>query len=266
MTSLRPWPGLNRRQLLAAPLALATAARARPVVPELPLPPVVDLSALLGPAKQQGDRMTCAYFAATALAEAAVARQTGLPVIFSEQYLTDIKHGGSRLPADETVDLYAVMDIVQDFGMVPASARPYLQKQVPGELVQRPDAALLALGKQVKLQMYMLPYSYRIEDLQRRMLRRPAVVGLALPHNAAGWRDDGLVEPVPGLVPSGEDAREDFPNHFVAVTGYDLRQQMFHFRNSWGADWGRGGYGRISFATMRTNFWAHGDAFMLAPA
>ena len=254
----------SRRDLLGAGLALGVPGRTWAAVPPQPLPAVVDLSALFGPAKDQGDRMTCMYFAATAAAEAVVARQTGMQIIFSEQYLTDIAHGGGRLPADETTDDVRVMDIVQDFGMVPASARPYLPQQAPGQLVHRPDAALLALGQRVKLQWVSASATgNRIEVLQRRLLRRPMIVALALPHNNAGWRDDGLVESVPGLVPGG-DAREEFPNHFVVVTGYDQRQQIFFFRNSWGADWGRSGYGRISFASMKTRFW-EGNALSFLP-
>jgi hypothetical protein len=263
MTTTQPWPGLSRRHLLAAPLAMATAARA--AQPALPLPPVVDLSALLGPVKEQGDRMTCAYFAVTAAAEAVVARQTGMPVVFSEQYLTDIQHGGGRLPVDESADVYDVLDTLETFGMVPAAARPYLPKQAPGQLVQRPDPALLALGKQVKLQSITIEVNaHPIETLQRRLLRRPVITALALPPNNAGWRDDGLVEPMLRLLPTDEDARYKFPNHIVALTGYDQRQQMFFFRNSWGPGWGRGGYGRISFASMLTR-WRLGDLFYFAP-
>jgi len=263
MTSSRPWSGLSRRQMLAAPLALATAARAKPG-PALPLPSVVDLSALFGPAKEQGDRMTCAYFAVTAVAEALLTRKAGLPVTLSEQYLTDLAHAGGRLPADETTDIGEVWDLVEDYGMVPAATLPYQPRLAAGQPVRGPNAALLVKGRRLKFTR-VDRFDSTVEGLQQGLLRGPLVVALAYPHNLSGWHDDGLIEPVLSLVPSGE-AREDYPNHFVVLTGYDQRKQMFLLRNSWGPGWGRNGYGRISFAAMRTR-WRTGDAsyFLLGP-
>lgn len=250
-------PGLNRRHLLAAPFALASAGRAKPAAPMLPLPDVVDHSALLGPARDQGARFTCAYFAVTAALEALHARQTGMPVSLSEQYLADIVNGGKPRPADESVDLLTVMSAAIDHGMVPASARPYQPNQPKGQLVQPPDAALQALAwRPGNLDLITMTYPVDIDRIQRALLRRPLIVGLALPADAAGWHDDGLVQPVPGLVPHGIAAREKFPNHFVAFTGYDQRRQMFFFRNCWGPGWGNNGYGRISFESMQSNWLA----------
>jgi hypothetical protein len=254
---------LSRRQLLAAGLALSTAGRASAVLPTPPLPPVVDLSALFGPARDQGNRMTCAYFATTAAAEGTLARATGMAMAFSEQFLTDIDHGGGRLPADETTDIGRVMELVSTFGMVPAAACPYRPDQAAGQAVQRPDATLLALGQPMRLEP-SFGSTLSIENLQRRLLRRPLVIALALPADHAGWRDDGLVLPVPGVVPRGA-ARDEFPNHFVVLTGYDQRKQLFFFRNSWGPGWGRGGYGRIRFASMRTNWWTGDALYFLSP-
>lgn len=258
---MRPPPDpLSRRQLLAAGLALSLPATARAAQPASPLPPVVDQSALFGPVKDQGERNTCAYFAATAAAEATLARATGMPVTLSEQYLTDLAHGGRRLPADETTDMFIVMDLVKKHGMVPAAARPYQPQQRPGQLVQHPDAALQALGQPLSFRPFGL-VDTSLESLQRALLRQPLIVPLAYPHNRAGWHDDGLVEPVPGLVPGGE-ARNDFPNHFVVLTGFDRRRQIFFLRSSWGPAWGHAGYGRIRFASMRTRWWT-GDAYYL---
>ncbi|OSZ70774.1 hypothetical protein CAP39_07405 [Sphingomonas sp. IBVSS1] len=251
---------LSRRQLLANGLSLATAGRASAALSAAPLPPMVDMSALFGPVRNQGDRNTCAYFAATAAAEAALARKTGMAVALSEQYLTDIAHAGHRLPADETTNIHGVLDLIANDGMVPAAARPYRSQAPAGQLVQGPDPALLAIGRRLAFAPLQIPDT-RLETLQRRLLRTPLIVALAYPHNRAGWRDDGLVEPVPGLVPHG-DARDQFPNHFVVLTGFDRRRQLFFLRSSWGPDWGRGGYGRIRFASMQTN-WLTGPALFL---
>ncbi|MEI6419368.1 MAG: C1 family peptidase [Sphingomonadales bacterium] len=263
MTATQPWPGLSRRHLLASPFALATAARAQPV-PALPPPPVVDHSALFGPVKQQGDRSTCAYFAVTALVEAALARLTGLPQPLSEQYLTDIAHAGRPLPADETTDIGSVMELAQTNGMVPEAVLPYRRHRDGGQPIQPPPAALLAQGRHLQLRFRFSNTRFGrngnvgdpVATLVQRLAKQPLSVALPYPKDEAGWDDDGLVHPAAGWQPIPQNAIADTqPKHFVVLTGYDQRARMVFLRSSWGASWGKAGYGRISFDTLAANWW-----------
>jgi len=47
---------------------------------------------------------------------------------------------------------------------------------------------------------------------------------------------------------SGQD---DQGSHAMVVMGYDDSKQAFHVINSWGTDWGEGGYGWISYESLR---------------
>jgi hypothetical protein len=238
-------PGLSRRHLLAAPFALATAARAAPPAPALPLPPVVDHSALFGPVKNQGDRQTCAYFAFTAAAEAALARLTGLPMALSEQYLTDLAWAGKRRPADETTSITTPGAMAFRYGMVPASILPYRGAVAADQPVPPPAAEVLA--HRIRLDINLRAVR-GLDKTLRRLAQQPLIIPLPSSNNWVGWHDsDGLFEPVGAPVPPGQET-----NHFVVFTGYDLRTQFFVFRSSWGPGWGRGGHGRVSFDSMRT--------------
>ena len=50
--------------------------------------------------------------------------------------------------------------------------------------------------------------------------------------------------------------------HAVTVVGYDERRQAFHLINSWGASWGDGGYGWISYDTFKSEV---GEAYVMRP-
>jgi C1A family cysteine protease len=48
--------------------------------------------------------------------------------------------------------------------------------------------------------------------------------------------------------------------HCILAVGYDDARQVFLIRNSWGTEWGKGGYGTIPYAylvdrTLSQDFW-----------
>jgi C1A family cysteine protease len=48
--------------------------------------------------------------------------------------------------------------------------------------------------------------------------------------------------------------------HAVMAVGYDEKRKLFSFRNSWGTDWGKSGYGTLPYAYLETrelsdDFW-----------
>jgi hypothetical protein len=238
----------SRRDLLGAGLALGLTGseRAAATLPPLAsLPPVVDFSALFGPVKAQGDRFTCAYFSTTALIEAELARLTGAWRPLSEQYLTDWAHADQRPPADESTSIPAVLSLAYKHGMVPASVLPYRSKLPLDRPLAPPTAEILSHRIRLDFDPLMVKgFSWTL----RHLSQRPLIVALPSANNWAGWRDsDGLFEPVEDYVPG-----KGTTLHFVVFTGYDMRTQFFVFRSSWGPSWGRGGYGRVSFDSMRT--------------
>lgn len=63
-----------------------------------------------------------------------------------------------------------------------------------------------------------------------------------------------------GVVSFQSDIDEPIGGHQICVVGQDLKQEELIFRNSWGVDWGKDGYGRLTFADAKTLlFDYHGD-------
>lgn len=79
----------------------------------------------------------------------------------------------------------------------------------------------------------------------------PVVVGVAWPHHAR-VRNTSLLSKQPPLEGAG---------HAVTIVGYrcptgKLEDTKFIFRNSWGPQWGAGGYGFFSYEYLLKNLWS----------
>jgi GNAT superfamily N-acetyltransferase len=60
-----------------------------------------------------------------------------------------------------------------------------------------------------------------------------------------------------GKIPDPIPGDMDVGSHVVLLCGYDDLYQEFSFQNSWGADWGKNGFGYISYALFESN-WVEG--------
>lgn len=63
-----------------------------------------------------------------------------------------------------------------------------------------------------------------------------------------------------GIVPMPQDSETALGGHAVLAAGYDDASQRFLIRNSWGSDWGMGGYFTIPYAyltdsNLADDFW-----------
>lgn len=67
-----------------------------------------------------------------------------------------------------------------------------------------------------------------------------------------------------GVVPMPNTNREDYyGGHALVLCGYNDYTQMFLFRNSWGEDWGMGGYGWIPYSYVVSTYLA-GDIWSVS--
>jgi len=70
----------------------------------------------------------------------------------------------------------------------------------------------------------------------------------------------------PGMVPSPsprEASREDHGGHAMLCVGYSDRDQVFIVRNSWGDEWGDGGYCYIPYAYLMNPRFNDGDSWII---
>lgn len=92
-------------------------------------------------------------------------------------------------------------------------------------------------------------------DAMRDVLaaNNPITIGFSVYSSFDRVGRNGLV-PLPGM---NEKVRG---GHAVLITGYDDERGLFEFRNSWGTDWGNGGYGYFKYEhltnrKLANDFW-----------
>src|SRR5207245_1483934 len=54
-----------------------------------------------------------------------------------------------------------------------------------------------------------------------------------------------------GIIPMPEPGCEFLGGHAIYIVGFDRRNRIFKFANSWGTQWGDRGFGHIGYATLQ---------------
>ena len=83
-------------------------------------------------------------------------------------------------------------------------------------------------------------------DLPGTIFANELPVFAAVPVYDASWRSNGKIK-----MPSGKF----LGYHAIVITGYDLDNKMFEFKNSWGDDWGDDGYGTLPLSYPIPEAW-----------
>ncbi len=294
---------ISRRLLLLStaaslpgfPLAQATLHKASENTTPKGLPDRLDLSPLMTPVKNQGNRDTCAYFSTVAILESTLRQRLGREVVLSEEFLIHTAGRKQKRVTTEVTDIRVVLNAAKEAGCVREDQWPYrrdlfgkgqicekqtaeLRDLTPCFVGDDPPAALYQEAQ--KLRLTKATDSHRIgADLdygkdyasapqyvnllmQTMVKRQQALIAVICDPEGSyeAWRNGEVTVPL-ALQNKSEKELKKLDTHVVAFTGFDRQAQMFYFKNSWGTDWGDKGYGRISFDVLTTPFF--GDAHYL---
>lgn len=227
------------------------------------LPEVVNFSDKMTSVKQQAQRGTCTFFAATALVEAAIKIDLGIETNLSEEYmiystknqghyddveashvsvnLQSLKTGGILLERDWSymptffgegkpcAGLDAESDATPIECFVHKPAKETLTKVIP--------AAAIKTGFIRK----------NTNEIIKFLANNQRPLTISLPVNFKGWSFNGSVVYNENLRQECLNNPSECGAHAVVLTGYNLAEKVFYFKNSWGDDWGQKGFGELSF-------------------
>jgi C1A family cysteine protease len=215
--------------------------------------------------KNQGRRPSCAVFAIVSALEFQSAEAAGRVEKFSEEYLSwAVRKTVQRLPVagnmgadaateakDDTDDGFALSEVVaalRAYGIPRQSSMPNTFGSRIGAIEEPPAAIIAEARTHQKVFVHLLPgrdAPTRLNNLVQALNAGvPVAVGMAWPNYRS--IHNGYLSGQRPMANSG---------HAVTLVGYKsatgrIEDAVFIFKNSWGADWGQGGYGTVTYGYL----------------
>jgi len=227
------------------------------------LPTIVNFSDKMTAVKNQGHRGTCTFFAATALIESAIKIDLGIDVNLSEEYLIySTKNQGyySDVEASHiSVNLQSIKTggivLEKDWSYFPSffsEGKPC--EGIDGENTQASMDCYVHTPTKSVLDKVIPANSIKTgfirkntNEMIKYLAKNERPLTISLPVNYKGWKDSGEVSYTEEMRQECLQNPSECGAHSVVVTGYNLDEKIFFFKNSWGDDWGQNGFGTLSF-------------------
>ncbi|MDM8365469.1 C1 family peptidase [Bacillus thuringiensis] len=207
------------------------------------LPERVDLRSYFPSVRNQGRFATCVPFAATALREYYIGRDTtarGADI----SYLSPLYMYYPRGPKDG-MRLEEAFQSMQYQGVTPEMERPYDLNPENTAQFQNPITNTQwkqALPYQIR-NYQLISQSNMVAQIKQALAHRdPVMVGIYVYPNFDATPSSGIVPPVTSKKSRG--------GHALVVVGYDEKNNWFILRNSWGEKFGDQGYVYMNYQTL----------------
>ena len=223
------------------------------------LPNQVDLRPLLTPVEDQGDTNSCVAHAVAGAYEYWIkkASRADKPVSRLFVYFNARWRDGSQDKDDGSV-IQLAMDGLASFGACAERLWPF----DPNLTLKRPSP-----------EAYQDAAPYRVHDMAQVPLEldswkralaegKPIVFGCELFDSFDECSTRGGVVPMPA---PDDIARAKHSGHAMCAVGYSDSERVFIARNSWGADWGDGGYCYMPYAYLMNPKFNDGDCWVFVP-
>lgn len=233
------------------------------------LPRVIDLKEDMTAVRDQGERGTCSFFAAIALAESAVKKKMNVEVNLSEEYLNyvvkskgkgyrDDREGGSPIQnLKVAVNNKDGFLLEKDWPYQPSwfkEKNPCLEnlakdKKAPAICFSHNAPPESVHAKKISGDNFELSYieAESTNEFISTIAQYRLPLSIVVPVNHRGWPDNGDVSYDEDMREECLKSESDCGFHVIVITGYDLDKKVFFFKNSWGKKWGHDGYGTMPF-------------------
>lgn len=234
------------------------------------LPPQVDLKSIMTAARNQDERGTCSFFATIALFEAAIKKELQVETNLSEEYIISyakkVNYLGKTIPErwGESSNLSVNLQyITKNSGLLLESDWSYQplwfktglpcgdiekNKQAPVHCFSHYEAPSDILSRVIPGENFEIKKDFKTtNDIIRHLATEQTPVAVMIDLNTNGWPNSGNVTYDDFHKYECEENPDLCGAHYVVLTGYDMEEKVFSFKNSWGKDWGNNGFGTIPF-------------------
>ncbi len=230
------------------------------------IPKIMNLKQFMTPAKNQDERGTCAPFAAMALVESAIKKRLKVEVNLSEEYANySTKKNGHFSQIDSgtvLTNLYTSINDKKDFLLerdwpyqpswfeVVDKCLPFKvdDPKAPSECYSHDAPPAHIMDKKISGSHFKLTHleNPTTNDIILELAKNKRPMSISFPVNERGWKITGQVEYTDEMRNECIKTPQKCGTHAVVLTGYDLKEKVFYFKNSWGPYWGQGGYGTLT--------------------
>jgi Papain family cysteine protease len=215
------------------------AAVPEPPVVRATLPRKLDLSGTMPTPRDQVDTSTCTSWSTTYAAASQAARRNGLgAVILSPAFTYNI------VASDHTCRIAtstsATLDVLKNVGSLPIEEYVF----DAGWCGRQPTPAEKQRAARYRIKNWSKFDATDLTMVKQQLTRGAAVVfGLRVGTTIMGWHGDGVIN----------DDRDLGGSHAMVAVGFDDDRQAFRILNSWGRNWGDGGYGWFGYDFWKRN-------------
>ena len=228
------------------------------------LPKLVDLSENMTPAKNQSDRGTCTYFSSIGMLEGVIKKDLGIEVNLSEEYLIYKSKDLGRFQNTESSTIDANIATINNGGLIleddwsyqpswfkiipPCIDFDFSNSEAPKICFSHNKPNKNALDRLIdtkNIKFYSKPKNTNeiIKFLAKN--KRPLTMSIIV--NDSSWHHSGETDYNEELRQICLNSPEKCGGHSIVLTGYDMEKRVFMFKNSWGKNWGKNGFGTIPF-------------------
>jgi C1A family cysteine protease len=216
---------------------------------EKKLPPIVDLRSWCSPIEDQGQIGSCTANALVGCLEFLENKNkwdftdlSRLFIYYNERFLED------TISQDSGATLRDGIKVLKNFGVCAEKIWPYTQSR----LFTKPTATAYKSALENRISSY--ERLTNLNDFRDCLAQRYSFVFGIEVFEAIESADVKKT----GLIPMPRVYEKKLGGHALVAVGYDDNKELLMVRNSWGTDWGVGGYGWIPYDYLRSygaDFW-----------
>ena len=229
-------PRVKAAQATTAKRAAKGVVAAKPTAK---LPASVDLSRYCSPIEDQGMIGSCTAQSVVGLLEYLWRLIYGRGIDASRLFVYKATRNLLGWTGDTGAFVRSTIKAVRLFGTCPEDYWPYHEGQFDTE----PPAFCYSFARNYRTILY-----YRLQE-RVEALRTSLAQGLPFAFGFTCF--ESLFNPEvseTGMIPFPEPGESVIGGHAIMAVGYEHAKKHFIIRNSWGRDWGRGGYGYLPYA------------------
>lgn len=200
------------------------------------LPASFDLSSKMPEVGNQGDQQSCVAWAiAYAMKGYQENMQLGESLQFSPSFVYNQINGGKNAPTQVT----DALNVLSEQGVCLMDEMPYNERR----WTQEPSSEAKRSARRFRIAEWRRVNTVDVQEVKTHIAAGlPVIIGAMV---SAEFRDDGFSQ---GADYVWKRAGTPIGGHAMLVVGYDDDKGAFKLMNSWGKQWGDGGFGWVDYA------------------